>query len=195
MIFFLLLNTFCMIHIISANRFFCEDVLKLASFFFYILVDGYHLVPIPNRDCDFTILFVLMLLFPFILVYSFTEQDIFTIIVFVEWIHKYKKVTENIDQNLASNVYCKPLQQDIHLDKRKYVMKQSVETCCICLDSDEESFIQLPCGHELHHNCFVYYLRQNYSQCPILCPLCRQPVYDDHKRPTDELPSASLILF
>ena len=193
MIIFLLLNTFCMFYIISANRFFCADILKLISLFFYVVIDGYQLVPSANRDCDFTILFVLMLLFPFILIYSFSEQDIFTIIVFAEWVYKYKTVTTQIDRNLAINAYWGPLHQDIYLDKNKYIMKQSKETCCICLDSNEEKFIKLPCGHELHHDCFIYYLRQYYSQCPILCPLCRQSVYDHHQQSVED--SNSFILY
>ena len=190
--YFLPLNVFCFVYISMQNRWLAEDVLKAIAFSYYILMDGYSFVPLADRECEFTMLFLLMMLLPFIIVYSFSEQDIFTFIVFLEWFGKYKSITTRIEQNLWNRRYWQTVQQDIILNKQKYERKKSQETCCICLDTDEEDFIKLPCKHELHYNCFIYYLQQNYENMPILCPLCRVPVYE-HQR--HEEPSATLILY
>lgn len=52
------------------------------------------------------------------------------------------------------------------------------ETCGICLEEyiEQDTLINLPCGHEYHEQCILPWLR-----CHNTCPSCRQPVEQEQE--------------
>ena len=156
-----------------------KALLKLYGLYFFstilfLISDIYMIAGIPDRECDFTIVFLLMLVFPFILVYSFAEQNFLTFYIFFQWLYQYKSITQQIDENLFRSCYDSPI-----FDKLDITVTNGKDICAICLEHDQEKYVELPCKHQFHQNCFFYYVKKRQDTNCIQCPICRRDLVEE----------------
>jgi hypothetical protein len=50
----------------------------------------------------------------------------------------------------------------------------STPECSICIDTEDDDFDELPCGHKFHLCCLTNYITYNTRRQEIDCPLCRE---------------------
>lgn len=167
-------NVAFLFYICSENELLKLYGLYLFSTILYLVTDLYIMSGIPDKECEFTIIFLLFMVFPFVLTFSFTEQTFITTFIFFQWLYQYKTMTRRIDENLLIGRYGSVIfnNLDITITKGK-------EICSICLEHNDEKYVELPCKHQFHQHCFFYYVNKRQKMNEIPCPICRRDLLEN----------------